>query len=287
VRVTKLIDRAAQVIPPTVGYTVAGWVGNVLAISARGMRRRFEENIKTALDPSPADIAKLRRAAFRNLAWNYYELATIPSMTRDQLLASGSIDGLRAALAANPSGSRTGAVIAFAHVGNIEVLGHLGAHLPGERFAVVVEHLTHNGTHEIVNRLRTCHGLEVIPADEPRRILTALRSGTHLIVACDFDSLGGGLITDLFGRPARLPVGAVRLALTAHVPLLMAEGWRDRAGDPRHYQAHIRGPLELQHTGDRQADIRAGVEVLAAMMQRHVTSHPDQWLAFRDVWDPA
>jgi lauroyl/myristoyl acyltransferase len=283
-RVVRVIVRFGQLVPDSVAYTVAGWVGDVLSMAARGMRRQFDHNVRLALDTPSATKPSVRRRAFRNLAWNYVELATVPGMTRDRLLASGSIEGLDTALAETAARGNTGAVIAFAHVGNIEVLGHLGVHLPGERFAVVVERLGREGVHEIVNGLRRCHGLDVIPADEPRRMLTALRSGTHLIVACDFDSLGGGLVTELFGRPARLPVGAVRLALATGAPLLMAEGWRDRDDDPGHYRAHIRGPLEIRRSGNREADTRAGVETLVALLERHVSAHPDQWLAFRDVF---
>lgn len=284
--------RVAQAVPTRFGYSVAGFAGSVMSVTARGMRRQYDENVASALGARPPDLARLRRRAFRNLAWNYFELATIPAMSCEQLLRSGSIVGLDRALAESVARGSTGAVIAFGHVGNIEVLGHLGAHIPGDRFAVVVERVADADMFDIVSRLRTCHGLEVIPADEPRRILTALRSGTHLIVACDFDSLGGGIVTSLFGRPARLPIGAARLALRCGAPLLMAEGWRDRADFPRHFTAHVLGPLDMERTGDRDVDVRTAVDGLARLLERHVIAHPDQWLAFRDVWagggdDPA
>ncbi len=276
--------RLAQALPSAVGYTVAGWVGDVMSSTARGMRRQYDDNVTAAFGTPLPDLARLRRRAFRNLAWNYLELATIPGMSRERLLATGSIEGLGTALAQTARLGSTGAVIAFAHVGNIEMLGHLGARLPGDRLAVVVERVADEEMFDLISDLRTCHGLEVIPADEPRRILGALRSGTHLVVACDYDSLGGGLVTELFGRPARLPVGAVRLALTCHAPLLMAEGWRDRDEDPSHFQAHVLGPLDVARSGNREADVRRAVDDLARLLERHVSAHPDQWLAFRDVW---
>lgn len=276
--------RLAPLLPDATGYVVAGWVGDVLRLTAMTMRRRYDSNVARALGGVPDNLSALRRAAFRNLAWNYLELFTLTVTSPDRLRAAGSIEGLTEALAESAARGRTGSVLAFGHVGNLELLSHLGVLEPGERFAVVVEHMVDEDMNELLNGLRRCHGLQVIPADEPRRILTALRSGSHVILASDYDSTGGGVVVPLFGRPTRMPVGAVRLALSTGAPLLVVEGWRDRADDPRHFRARVRGPVTLMRSNDREGDVLAGVATLAAMLEQHVVAHPGQWLAFRKIW---
>ncbi len=274
----------APALPAAAGYVVAGWLGDVLRVTSRTMRRRYDDNVTHALGVVPNDLSVLRRTAFRNLAWNYLELVTLATSSQDRLRAAGTIEGLADALSESTSRGRTGAVLAFGHVGNLEMLSHLGVLLPGERFAVVVEHMADEDMNRLLNGCRRCHGLEVIPADEPRRILTALRSGSHLILACDYDSTGGGVVVPLFGRPARMPVGAVRLALSTGALLFVVEGWRDRADDPRHFRARVRGPVPLARSENREGDLLAGVATLAAMLEQHVVAHPGQWLAFREIW---
>lgn len=286
-RATQATVRLASLVPVAVGYKVSAWTGDVLSITARSMRRRYDDSITAALPGRRKDLPSLRRRAFRNLAWNYFELFTLPRTSPEVLREWGSIDGLKAALAAAVKDGGSGAVIAFAHVGNIELLGHLGAHLPGERFAVVVEHMADERMDSLLNGLRCCHDLEVIPADEPRRILTTLRAGCHIILACDYDTTGRGILVEVFGRPVRLPIGAVRLAVGTGAALLWVEGWRDRMDDPSHVCARVVGPIDLTRTGRREEDVRAGVEALARLMERQVTEHPDQWLAFRDMWSAA
>jgi lauroyl/myristoyl acyltransferase len=37
-------------------------------------------------------------------------------------------------------------------------------------------------------------------------------------------------------------------------------------------------------TGDREADVRTGVRQFAAILERYIKEHPEQWTVFEPVW---
>jgi phosphatidylinositol dimannoside acyltransferase len=106
-----------------------------------------------------------------------------------------------------------------------------------------------------------------------------LREGWNLILAGDFDSTGTGTVVEFFGRPARMPHGAVKLALRTGAPLLVVEGWRDSMDDPAGFSVRVSPPLQLDG-----ADLRSGLDQVMRLLERTVASRPEQWLAFRQVW---
>src|SRR5439155_2585276 len=83
-----------------------------------------------------------------------------------------------------------------------------------------------------------------------------------------------------FGRPALLPSAHVALALRTGAALLPAFAWREKG----FLVARIEEPLDLVSTGDRDADVRAGVRQFAARLERYVKEHPEQWSVFEPVW---
>jgi KDO2-lipid IV(A) lauroyltransferase len=87
----------------------------------------------------------------------------------------------------------------------------------------------------------------------------------------------------LFGRSALLPSAHVALALRTGAALVPAFTWREKGL----LFARIEEPLALTPTGDRDADVRVGVQRFAALLERYVREFPEQWTVFEPVWDPA
>jgi phosphatidylinositol dimannoside acyltransferase len=111
-----------------------------------------------------------------------------------------------------------------------------------------------------------------------------LRDGACVILSGDLDTTGSGPIIDLFGGPARLPHGAVKLALMTGAPLLRADGWREDMADPARYRVRVSPPVAVEGSARSRADVRAGVEKLKTEIERSIAARPEQWLAFRQVW---
>jgi KDO2-lipid IV(A) lauroyltransferase len=43
-------------------------------------------------------------------------------------------------------------------------------------------------------------------------------------------------------------------------------------------------PVELPNTGDREADVAAGMRMVVAIMERYIAEHPEQWMVSVPVW---
>jgi lauroyl/myristoyl acyltransferase len=107
-----------------------------------------------------------------------------------------------------------------------------------------------------------------------------LRRGGVLAFLADRAVSGVGERVEFFGRPALLPSAHVALALHTGAALVPAFAWREG----RALVARIEEPLEIRRTGDREADVREGVRRFAALLQRYVARHPEQWTVFEPVW---
>jgi KDO2-lipid IV(A) lauroyltransferase len=49
-------------------------------------------------------------------------------------------------------------------------------------------------------------------------------------------------------------------------------------------EVRIEPPLQLPRTGDREADIQKGMEMVAAVMEKYIAQWPEQWLVAQRVW---
>jgi KDO2-lipid IV(A) lauroyltransferase len=132
-----------------------------------------------------------------------------------------------------------------------------------------------------VNRARQAQGLVLVPMDSALSIHRVIRDGGALGILADRAVTGIGERVEFFGRPALLPSAHVALALRTGAALLPAFTWRENGL----LHARIEEPLELVSTGDREADVRAGVRQFAAIFERYVREHPEQWTVFEPVWD--
>jgi KDO2-lipid IV(A) lauroyltransferase len=132
-----------------------------------------------------------------------------------------------------------------------------------------------------VNRARQAQGLVLVPIDSALGIHRVIRDGGVLGILADRAVTGVGERVEFFGRPALLPSAHVALALRTGAALVPAFAWRENGM----LVARIEEPLKLASTGDRDADVRAGVRQFAARLERYVKEHPEQWSVFEPVWD--
>jgi KDO2-lipid IV(A) lauroyltransferase len=81
----------------------------------------------------------------------------------------------------------------------------------------------------------------------------------------------------LFGQPARLPEGPLRLAMLTGTPLVPA--FVARLGF-RRYEVDVRPPLSLDRAAT-EAELDAAAQRLARELEAFVKAHPTQWFHFR------
>ena len=84
-----------------------------------------------------------------------------------------------------------------------------------------------------------------------------------------------------FGRPAILPTGHIRLAMSSGAVLMpVAIRWTAERG----YYGQTAPHMELELTGDRDADVRHNALRVLAVLERWIAEVPDQWLMYHRMW---
>ena len=289
---TFLAFRAALVVvphlPEAFGYRVFGWIGDLLWLCSRDIRERVAGNLLRALGASVPNgrLAALTRASLRNLCWNYYELFRASRWDAKTLAARLVVHGDEHVAAAHRGGR--GTILVFAHVGSLEAISQVPELYPNYHFIGLVERMKDRRTHELLRMARSRHGLAMVGVDEALRAVRQLRRNAILVIGADRDMTQSGVLVPFFGRPARLPMGAVRLALRFDVPLMFIYSWReiDRRGAALvHIRVHE--PFRFEKTGDLEKDTRAGVELIARELEPVVRARPEQWLANYRFWPAA
>jgi KDO2-lipid IV(A) lauroyltransferase len=137
------------------------------------------------------------------------------------------------------------------------------------------------GARAIQDEARRAHGLIVAHVGEDP--LSALPFVRHLreggIVALQIDRMPSGMRgreVRLFGRPAMLPEGPLRLAMLTGAPLLPIFAARTSY---RCYTVVASEPVRLSRNAS-DAELDAAAQVLASAMQGFIEQHPTQWFHF-------
>ena len=175
-----------------------------------------------------------------------------------------------------------GLIVCSAHLGNPEYFVRATAQL-GFDLLVLTEPLSPPRVNDLIHRVRAAPGARFMPVSltAVREAITHLRKGGVLAILGDRDILHNGHPTVFFGERARLPTGAVDLALRTGAPVLPAFVMRT-SGD--RFRVHIEPAFTLKRTADREADVQAGMRKMAAALEVGIRLAPDQWFPLDPVW---
>jgi lauroyl/myristoyl acyltransferase len=237
------------------------------------------ERIRKASD-DPAELERLLRAAFRNAARYYFEVARTPTLGPSTLREHLIIE--------NPDvvdrafGSGTPVIFVALHFGAIELPALLLAERTGIQATVPMETIADPELQRYFVRSRSRVGLRIVGLKEARReLLAGLRRGESVGLVGDRDLTGGGLPVSLFGAPAPLPAGPALLAIETGAPLFVA-GVR-RAGIGQYRGRLIEVPVASG--GTRRERLTQTVAAVASAFEAIVADAPEQWwTVFFPIW---
>jgi len=260
-------------VPPAWQGTISEIVGTVAYVAAPRGRAAVRANLAMI---APERSLSARRV-FVNQVRQYLEVFQIPRLDRARLDAIVRVEGWDHFLCAQRLGK--GVIFGSAHLGPVALVGQILMHrgytltLPAEK--------TDSEFMHAVNRARQAQGLVLVPMDSALGIGRVIRDGGVLGILADRAVTGVGERVEFFGRPALLPSAQVALALRTGAALVPAFAWREKGL----LFARIEEPLQLVSTGDRAADVRAGVRRFAAVLERYIKEHPEQWTVFEPAWE--
>ena len=263
------------------GYGLGRPVGALLLATSPQLRRILTCNFRHVLGPdtSEEEVQLLVRRACVNIIKGHYDLFRLSRLSTEEILGMTQVEGREHMLRALARGK--GVIMVSAHFGNVDILMQVPLAF-GVPISTPVEHIQPERLFQYTQRLRTSHGLRMYPTGGPMMgLYRALKRGEMIGLAADRGMDVSTRDVDFFGAPASLPEGPVRLALRTGAALVPGFGLRLPDNS---FRVYIEPPLELPNTGDREADIAAGMEMVVDVLERTISKHPEQWLLAKPVW---
>ena len=111
-------------------------------------------------------------------------------------------------------------------------------------------------------------------------VVSALKARDGGVVALQIDRVPPGMsarAVRLFGRPASIPEGPLRLARLTGAPIVPV--FSERTGH-RRYAIHIANSIKVARNADDR-EIDAAAQQLADALEAFVSAHPTQWFPFK------
>lgn len=277
----RLLTILLRGLPPRIGYRVATWAGWLVYHFSPRARRVLTHNISHVLGPDadPGRVQVVVRKLCVNLAKGHYDLIRLNRLSDDEIKALVRLEGREYVDRVLEEGR--GVILVSAHLGNVDVVGQLPL-VYGVPTTSVIQHIQPERLYQYLLSLRQSHGLRLIPSDgQMLDLFRALKRGEIVCLIGDRAIGDNARSVDLFGSPTLLTDGPVQLAVRTNTPLIPA--YVERLPDDT-FVVHVEPPLEIPQTGDRRADVAAGMEMAIAVMERYIARHPEQWLVSTPVW---
>ena len=296
-RALRVLSAVLQRLPQGPLHRGAHLVGGMLYRAQPARRRLVRSNLErvvtylaahdmggdrvatAARDPKALD--RLVRDAFGHYVRGYLESAALPAYATEAALSRVQPDDPGASERAFGRDGAT--IIVGLHFGAIEIPGLWATKKLGRRITAPMETIGDPDLQSYFERSRRATGLNVIPAKNSADELRAsLARGETVGLVSDRPVGGAGTAVDLFGAPARLPLGPAALALETGAPAWLVATRRAGRGEYRSRIEEIAAPAD----GSRRDRLSGFMANEARAFERAVADAPEQWwTAFFPIWD--
>jgi lauroyl/myristoyl acyltransferase len=270
-------------MPRPVGYALARLSASLISRRSRSPLVRsikLNQSVARDLSPDAPELNAVVRRVLHNAARGYYESYYRIARGRDVVHESFTFGPELFAMLHDARSTGRGIVVVAPHLGNLD-LGLAGFAAEGYDIqAISYEDVP--GGYQLQNRMREGSGYTVTPAsaEAARTAFERLRRGGIVLTGMDRPLPNGATMIRFFGRPAPLPTGYVRLALSTSSLFFVV--WLESVGDG--YRARAAGPIELVRTGSRSKDAVVNAEKVLAIAEEKIRAQPDEWMMFHPVW---
>ena len=247
------------------------------------LRRTGERNLELAFPHLSAhERSRLLRDSFQNLGRLLGEFSHLPRVTPEALRQLITCEGLEHLEAAQKRGR--GVILFTGHLGAWE-LSSFALSAFGYPMSFLVRRIDNPKIEPLVERTRTRFGNRSIDKRAAARpMLRILREGGTLGLLVDLNTLPHeGVFVDFFGIPASTTASLATLALRTKAAVLPVFVPWDK--ENRRFVLHIDPPLEIESTGDAEADVRHLTSQFTAVIESYVRRFPEQWLWIHKRWN--
>ena len=303
VRGLRAVSAVLQRLPDGPLHRIAHLTGGLLYRVQPGRRRLVRANLDrvvhnladrgmggervAAAARDPRSLDRLVRDAFGHYVRGYLEGAILPAYGSPERLARIQPDDPaqveRAFGQQGDADQPSPLIIVSLHFGAIEIPGLWATKTLGRRITAPMETIGDPDLQSYFERSRRGTGLNVIPVEHAATELRAtLARGDAVGLVADRPVGGSGTPVELFGAPARLPVGPAFLAFESGAPVWLVA---TRRVGSNQYRARIE-EIAMPYDGTRRERLSGFLAAQASAFERAIAEAPEQWwTAFFPVWD--
>jgi KDO2-lipid IV(A) lauroyltransferase len=241
--------------------------------------RTAERNLRIAFPEAPdAEIARLLKAQWREVGRVFTEFPIL-----DRIVADPSrIEVVNADRLAALAQSKRPAVLISGHFSNFEIMAAAIVRA-GVRCQVTYRAANNPYFDRRLRESRARYGVRLFAPkglEGAREMMRAFARGESAALLND-QKFNGGVAAPFFGVTAHTAPGPSTFALKFGIPLLPMSVQRVRKA---RFRVVVHAPILLDDTGDRTADIAAGVHRINAFMEDRVRERPDEWFWVHKRW---
>jgi KDO2-lipid IV(A) lauroyltransferase len=256
------------------GAAVAGVLGPLTST-----HRVAETNIRIAFpDLPPAQVKALLRAQWRALGRWAAEFPILDKIIADPARVEVVNAGRLEAIARN----RESVVFISGHFSSMEIMPAVIIH------AGITCQITYRATNNPhvdarIRKSRFRYGVRLFApkgGDGARELIRALARGECVALMND-QKFNGGVLAPLFGVDCHTAPGPSSFALRFGIPLVPMSVQRIHKA---RFRVVVHEDIRLEDTGDRNADIVAGVRRVNAFMEERIRDRPEEWFWVHKRW---
>lgn len=176
---------------------------------------------------------------------------------------------------------RGGAMVVFPHLSSYDI-----AFIANAYRGLEVQILTlpqPSSGYRAQNRIRCVEGFDVTPVCEAsnRKAIERMKDGGLVITGIDRPVEGKSRSLNFFGHASCLPVGHIRMAMMANVPVIPAAVTMRSDGK---YHLTVSEPIPMCPDPDPIVAVRRNAEAVLQIIAGFIRQAPEQWLMYYPVW---
>lgn len=241
--------------------------------------RTAERNIRIAFPDMPAqERRRLLAAQWGNVGRLFAEFPLTDRLTP----ASGRVEIVGGERLEAVAREGRPAVLISGHFSNWEIMAAVIVHL-GVDCQITYRAANNPLIDRRIIEARRRYGVKLLApkgGDGSREILDAMKHGQSVAFLND-QKFNGGVSAPFFGILVNTAPAPTRMALRFDAPMIPMSVQRTRGA---RFRVVIHPPIPIPRTGDRAADIQAGVEAVNAFMEARVRERPAEWFWVHKRW---